>query len=187
MSKHQFTNLMFCFSLGASTCNQGLAVQICGPVSDIVLSNNMWMYMYIYLYLISVVRFVRLVFAQAVHGELYAITETEHLMEIAPLHFEVTRHWLVSQPTAPEALGKESTSRNQPERVRQRSLNVNPMPGHNGLKVGTFEFRQIKKSWSPRKSRNLDQETSDCQFEIVVIPRLAWKANKFCLKIRKEK
>ena len=55
--------------------------------------------------------------------------ETEHLMEIASLHFEVARHWLVSQPTASETLGKESTSRNQPDVVRQRSSNVNPMPG----------------------------------------------------------
>ena len=144
----------FVFSLGASTCNQGLAVQISGPVSDIVLSNNMWMciYVYIYIYLIYVVRSVRLVFAQAVHGELYAITETERLMEIAPLHFEVTRHWLVSQPTAPETLGKESTSRNQPERVRrQRSLNVNPMPGAQWTQGGHFWISTNKKVLVPTK------------------------------------
>ena len=44
----------FVFSLGASTCNQGLAVQISGPVSDIVLSNNMWMCIYVYIYIFDI-------------------------------------------------------------------------------------------------------------------------------------
>lgn len=183
MSKHQFTNLMCCFSLGASTCNQGLAVQICGPVSDIVLSNNMWMYI------------------------LFDIC-----CKICTLGFRTSCTWgtmrslrlsiwwklLHCISRSPGTGLYHNLQRPRPwerNQLPETSLNVCVKDvwtsiqclGHNGLKVGTFEFRQIKKRWSPRKSRNLDQDTSDCQFEIVVIPRVAWKANNFCLKIQKEK
>ena len=56
--------------------------------------------------------------------------------------------------------------------------------GHNGLKVGTVKFRQTRKVLVPTKIQEPWPSHQWLPVEIVVIPRLAWKANKICFKRR---